>query len=290
MTTLDEVVATLDDYAVEQNQLLADANARAANAAAQVQALQDEIDATPKPRPATVFGATPAGSQNTAGLTAADGKYGHVGVARIFWRATPGPTPDPTRRIVGSCKQAASDQLQAAWQAAMWRWTLLHEIDVKLAKGTSPMSLADWKTGLGRLLGLPGGNPAASTIILSAWTFNPKAEPPRNPDDYWVEGVQHLGVDFDGWQPNSLPDLTVMLANVTAFAAKHGVSWGVAEFGCDVDRTFDPDGSKRAVWLGRWARSFEQAGAEYVCLWELTGEAGSLLTTPAELAVWRSLL
>ena len=127
-----------------------------------------------------------------------------------------------------------------------------------------------------------------TAVCLTGWAFDPKSG--VDPSTFLVPGVTHLGVDFDGISSTSgYHDYTVALANVVAFCAKHGLTWGVPEFGAN-RATNDLTGDVRAQWLLSWAAKFRDAGAEYVCLWEQTSQAGSCFTTPAEVATVRAML
>jgi hypothetical protein len=228
---------------------------------------------------AAFFGDTPRGYSDAAGVSTMDANYGPANVVRLFWSGTAGVSPAPDRRVVGSIKTINSGT--AAWASTMWRWTYQHEIDSKIKKGL--MTLPEWRAGMDSLVAL---NVPGLSVVLTADAF---VNPTKNPSDYLVPGVTHLGVDFDGIsQSTGYHDYSRELAAVQAFTQAHGLTWGVAEFGAN-RASNDPDGSVRAAWLQTWGGRFAAAGAEYVCLWENNSQTGSTFTTAAENAAVREL-
>ena len=208
-----------------------------------------------------------------------DSNYGPASVVRLFWSGPAGVSPAPDRRVVGSMKTINSGT--AAWASTMWRWAYQHEIDSKIKKGL--MTLPEWRAGMDSLVALdvPG-----LSVVLTADAF---VNPTKNPSDYLVPGVTHLGVDFDGIsQSTGYHDYSRELAAVKAFTQAHGLTWGVAEFGANRADN-DPDGTVRAAWLQTWGGRFAAAGAEYVCLWENNSQVGSTFTTAAENTAVREL-
>ncbi len=232
------------------------------------------------PAPASAFfGDTPRGASDAAGVSTMDSNYGPADVVRLFWSGAAGASPAPDRRVVGSIKTINSGT--AAWASTMWRWAYQHEIDSKIKKGL--MTLPQWRAGMDSLVALhvPG-----LSVVLTADAF---VNPSKNPSDYLVPGVTHLGVDFDGIsQSSGYHDYARELAAVKAFTQAHGLTWGVAEFGANRAAN-DPDGTARAAWLQTWGGRFAAAGAEYVCLWENNFQTGSTFTTAAENAAVREL-
>ncbi len=234
----------------------------------------------PPPGPLdTLFGDTPRASSSAAGVAAMDAMYGSAQVVRLFWSGAARPSPVHGRPVVGSIKRI--DAGTAAWASTMWRWTYQHEIDSKIKKGQT--TLAEWRRSMDSLVALkvPG-----LSVILTADAFVSKS---KNPSDFLVPGVTHLGVDFDGIsQSGGYHDYSRELAAVEAFTRAHHLTWGVAEFGAN-RASNDPSGTARAAWLKTWGERFAAAGAEYVCLWEADSQAGSDFTTPAENAAVRQL-
>jgi hypothetical protein len=237
---------------------------------------------SPGPAPApldTLFGDTPRSSSSAAAVAAMDARYGSAQVVRLFWSGAARPSPVHGRPVVGSIKRI--DAGTAAWASTMWRWTYEHEIDSKIKKGMT--TLAEWRRSMDSLVALkvPG-----LSVILTADAFVSRS---KNPSDFLVPGVTHLGVDFDGIsQSGGYHDYSRELAAVEAFTRAHHLTWGVAEFGAN-RASNDPSGTARAAWLKTWGERFAAAGAEYVCLWEADSQSGSDFTTPAETAAVRQL-
>lgn len=238
-------------------------------------------NAAGKPAPTSaLFGGTPRGASNAGGVAAMDSDYGPAKVVRLFWSGGARTSTVTDRRVVGSIKTVDSDT--AAWASKTWRWTYMHEIDSKIKKGQ--YTLAAWRSKMESLVALkvPG-----LSVILTANAFD---NPSKNPSDYLVPGVTHLGVDFDGIsQSAGYHDYSKELSAVVAFTKTHNLTWGVGEFGAN-RASNDPSGTARAAWLKNWAGKFAAAGAEYVLLWENNSQAGSDFTTSAETAAVRELL
>lgn len=225
----------------------------------------------------TLFGDTPTGR---GGVAAVDSAFGRGKVIRLFWSGAPRKSPVSDRKVVGSFSKMGSGT--AAWARTMWRWTYDHEPDSKLRKGR--LNLAAWRADMKSLvkLGIPG-----LSVILTADAFVSKR---KNPNDYMIPGITHIGVDFDGIsKSDGYHDYSRELAAVVAYTKAHGLSWGVGEFGAN-RASNDPSGAGRAAWLKTWAAKFKAAGAEYVTLWSRDSQARSGFTTPAEKAAVRSLL
>jgi hypothetical protein len=232
----------------------------------------------------TLFGNTPRIASTTTGIADVDSIYGTSKLIRLFWADGANlASPLPARKIVGSCKDGETDAQVAAWAAKMYRWTYQHEIDSKLKKGTYS-SLSDWRARMAALVAL---NIPGLSVILTADCFISSS---KNPADYIIPGVTHLGVDFDGLSfSDHYHDYGPELAAVQAYVKKYGLTWGVGEFGANRAAN-DPDGSARAAWLDSWSRKFKAAGAEYVCYWEFNSQAGSTFTKPAEIATVKTYL
>ncbi len=227
-----------------------------------------------------LFGGTPRGASNAAGVASMDSTYGPAKVIRLFWSGAAGTSPTANREVVGSLKTV--DSKTAPWARTMWRWAYQHEIDSKIKKGQT--TLAQWRAKMATLVKMkvPG-----LSVILTADAFVNKS---KRPADYLVAGVTHWGVDFDGIsQSGGYHDYAKELAAVKSFTAAHHLTWGVAEFGAN-RASNDPSGSARAAWLKTWGSRFAAAGAEYVCLWENNFQAGSNFTTKAENTAVRQLL
>jgi hypothetical protein len=276
------VTTALTDYAAQWQSLL-DASAaviaadeqKIADLEAQVAALTPPPP--PPPAPTTLFGGTPRGLSNWAGVASMDETYGPASVVRLFWPGTGGANPATDRKVVGSCKSLTN---VAAWAKTMWRWAYQHEIDSKVKKGL--VTLPAWKADMERLVAL---NIPGLSVILTADCF---VNPSKNPANYLISGVTHLGVDFDGISSSTgYHDYSKELAEVEAFVKANGLTWGVAEFGANRANN-DGDGSVRAAWLKTWGDKFAVAGAEYVCLWESYGQTGSTFTAPAEISTIRT--
>jgi hypothetical protein len=246
---------------------LAEANARIAE-------LEGDIPG------ATLFGNTPRTGSNPTGVASIDAVYGPSKVMRLFWSRGAGPIPvSDGRKVVGSIK--VIDSNTKAWADQVWRWAYQHEIDAKVKKGQ--FTLPQWHADMTSLVAL--GSTGLSVILTADCFVNPG----KHPADFLIPGVVHLGVDFDGISGSTYHDYSKELAAVVAFVKANGLTWGVGEFGAN-RAPADTDGSLRAKWLLDWARRFADAGAEYVCLWEQNGQAGSDFTTPAEIAAVRQLL
>jgi hypothetical protein len=227
----------------------------------------------------SLIGGTPRGSSNAAGVAAMDATYGYAKVVRLFWSGSGGSSPASNRAVVGSLKVV--DSSTAPWARTMWRWAYQHEVDSKIKKGL--ITLAQWKAKMASLVAL---NVPGLSVILTADAFVNSA---KNPSDYLVPGVTHLGVDFDGISSaTGYHNYAKELAAVQAFTTAHHLTWGVAEFGANRAGN-DPSGSVRATWLKTWTARFTAAGAEYVCLWENSSQAGSTFTTTSENAAVRQL-
>jgi hypothetical protein len=227
-----------------------------------------------------LFGGTPRGASNVAGVASMDSTYGPAKVIRLFWSGAAGTSPTSNREVVGSLKTV--DSRTAPWARTMWRWAYQHEIDSKIKKGQT--TLAQWRSKMATLVKMkvPG-----LSVILTADAFVNKS---KRPADYLVAGVTHWGVDFDGIsQSGGYHNYAKELAAVQSFTAAHHLTWGVAEFGAN-RASNDPSGTARAAWLKTWGGRFAAAGAEYVCLWENNFQAGSNFTTKAENTAVRQLL
>jgi hypothetical protein len=240
------------------------------------------LAAHPTPIP-TLFGNTPRSASNAAGVTAVDKGYGPAKVIRLFYdEKTDLPVPPAVtngRIRVGSCKRTTAATLSNALKYE--RLAYQHEIDAKIKKGQ--FTLAQWRSDMARFVAL---NHPGLSVILTADAFVNKS---KNPADYLIDGVTHLGVDFDGISSSTgYHNYAKELAAVEAFTHTHGLTWGVAEFGANRAAN-DPQGTARAAWLATWGAQFAAAGAEYVCLWEADWLTGSEFTTPAEVAAARSL-
>lgn len=228
----------------------------------------------------TLFGNTPRGSDTVAALAATDAVYGTAGaVVRWYFTGAPNAAALPTdRAVVVSYKTAPAMRLNTM------REFLDHEIDHQvIANG---VSLPDWGAKMKRL--------GLTDFCLTDDAFT---NPAKNPETYLAAAgpqIAHVGVDFDGLSPkkpgDSYHDYTAGLAAVVAFCKKHGLTWGVPEFGAD-QAPDDTDGTRRAAWLLAGAKMFRDAGAEYVCVWEdPIRQPGSTFRTPAEVATVRAML
>ena len=243
-------------------------------AEAQVAQLQSQV------RPGCLFGDTIRST--SGGVAEIDATYGPGKVLRHFSPKTLEAPLVTDRPEVGSWNVGTP----TAAQVAPYRYVAyIHEVDSAIRK--SATTLAAWQQQMATLVAELGGDKVC--VILTAWCFET-----ADPTVYLVPGVTHYAVDFDGQSPSkptdtAYHDWTKALAAVTGFAAVHGLTWGVPEFG--VNRgAFDPTGTARAAWLLTWALRFAAAGAQYVCLWEASSQAGSEFTSPAEIAAVRSLL
>lgn len=216
----------------------------------------------------------------SGGLAEVDKAYGGPGAtARVYFTGAPGQIP-PDRAVIASFKQAQTTAAGLASLALAERRFYFHEIDhQERITPKAPITRAQWKTDM-IAMGL-------TDVCLTADCFVNTA---KNPADYLVDGVTHIGVDFDGISGGtSYHDYSKALAAVIAFCDAHGLTWGVPEFGTD-RQTWDTDGSGRAAWLIYWAGKFRAAGAEYVCVWEYSAQPGSLFTAAAEITAVRALL
>jgi hypothetical protein len=239
----------------------------------------------PPPQP-TKFGNTPRGTSNAAGVAAVDAIYGPGAAIRLFHNTTL-PAPDVTDRFtVGSFKTMTG----YATHLPEWdRVFYMHEADKKISDGL--ISLSQWQSDMADIVSWAASNgcPDVPGICLTGWCFD--AASGLNPADYLIDGVTHLGVDFDGISGNSTTyhNYDTVLSNVVDFADDHGLTWGVPEFGTN-KAAVDTTDSYRAAWLRKYANHFKIYGAEYVCAWEQTGTTGSTFAADATLNTVATIL
>lgn len=227
----------------------------------------------------TLFGDTPRAACNAAGLAEIDSAYDAGTVVRWYFTGAPGAIPTD-RKVIVSFKTLMPATGLASLNGALRRFWM-HEIDHQiLVTPKPPILLPAWKIGM-QAMGL-------TDICLTADCF---VNPNKNPADYLVPGVTHVGVDFDGISGGTAyHDYSAALAAVVKFCTAHGLTWGVPEFGTD-RQGWDGDGSARAAWLISWAGKFRAAGAEYVCVWEQTAKQPlSTFTMAAERTAVRAIL
>lgn len=227
----------------------------------------------------TLIGGTPRGKSDAPGVAAVDAAYGAASVIRLYCTGTLIPPVPTGRKVVGSFKTLPGRPLEAN----EYDWLFYqHEIDAKVKKGT--ITLAQWQSDMAALKKTGITNLG---VCVTADAFVNPSKP--DPSTWLTPGVTHIGVDFDGISSaTGYHDYTKELAAVVAFCAKHGLTWGVPEFGANRAAN-DPDGSGRAAWLVHWIQQFQRAGAQYVCLWEQDSQVGSTFTTPVEIATVRTM-
>lgn len=276
--------------------LIAEAEAGSVAALSQVDTLTGQLTATEQQNQlltaelaaATATQPTLIGTAAWEGSTAKDiadmdAKFGaKPPVTRLYWPNAPGQSPvTDGRKVVGSYKTPVAAGPASAWSEEMWRRFFQHEIDSKIVKDT--YTLPAWQAEMTAQLEL---NIPGLGVCLTADCFTNKK---KNPDDYLIDGVTHLGVDFDGVSnATTYHSYLSTITTVAAYAKDHGLTWGVPEFGANRD-TSDTTGTVRAAWMALTIGAFVKAGAEYVCWWESSGQAGSTATTPAEIATLSAL-
>lgn len=221
-----------------------------------------------------LVGNTPRGDSTAASVAAVDAVYGPGHLIRLYNTGSLSAPSVDDRSVVGSFKSLTG--ISKGLLDQYYRVFYQHEIDSKIAKGQ--FTLAQWRADMATLQNLGSGS---LSICLTADAF---VNPGKHPSDYLIDGITAFAVDFDGISSlTGYHDYTTALGNVLGFAATHGLTIGVPEFGAN-RATSDPSGAARAAWLTKWLRAFQDGGFEYACFWEQTAQTGSPFDSPAEVA------
>jgi hypothetical protein len=235
-------------------------------------------------------------------LAAADRKYGHLGIVRVFYPGFPGSFASrpqlQTRPSVISFKVAPSTVLSGAydarfkaWFASAPRttdvfWTYWHEPE------NDSISPAQYRAAWAHLANLShtANNPRLhATLVLMGFTLRTGSH--RNWRD-WYAGNQYIDVlAFDiyntGIKNSGVYRPADNLYGLAAATAKSvGKPWGVAETASLLSPR-DPTGTGLAAWIHQDMDYLIQNGASFASYFDTTMPGGDFrLTKAPAIAAW----
>ncbi|MEO8108177.1 MAG: hypothetical protein ABI720_12765 [Actinomycetes bacterium] len=258
----------------------------------------------------TLFGASvyESGRTWTKALADSHETYGGMEVVRAFYPGLPSAWPGRAGQVNGpvvvSFKANPVDILSGKHDAYLsnwfatapkdreiW-WTYWHEPEDDVERGG--FTAQQWRDAYRRIAGMADAakNPNLyNTVILMCWTVNPRSG--RSFDDFFPGGDV---VEAIGWDCYSVANSSVayakpeeMYGRALATTSELGLAFGVAETGSLLAPT-DPDGVKRAEWLGSIGRWLGDRDASFVCYFDsVVGGEFRLQDVPSQQA-WRQVV
>ncbi len=247
------------------------------------------------------------GEKLPAALTRVEGRYGRLGVVRVFQQQTPSWSsmavygdrpvavsfrPAPAAVLTGSYDAAFRAFFAAAPTTRTTWWTYYHEADVSHDNGTLP-DLPQYRAAFTRIAQIARsvGNPQLKTaVVLTGFTGDPRSH--RAISDYWpgADLTDLVAWDiYNGWaiSRGSYGDATAMLSVDRAASAAVGKPWAVTEFGSLMLK--GDAGTGRAAWITTFTRWAAANGAQFVCYFDArdgdTGADYRLLDAPSAAAL-----
>ncbi len=234
--------------------------------------------------------------------------YGGMEVVRVFYPGLPSGWPgragDVGGAIVVSFKAPPAeilagkhDALLSNWfrtaptDREIW-WSYWHEPEDDVEDGN--FTAQQYRDAFRRIAGLANAanNPKLhNTVILMCWTVNPRSG--RTFSDYFP-GTDV--VEAIGWDCYSVSSATTayyrpedVYSRAIATTRDLGLEFGIAETG-SLKAGVDPDGSKRAEWLGSVGRYLDEQNASFVCYFDsIVGGEFRLLDGPSRQA-WHDVV
>jgi hypothetical protein len=246
---------------------------------------------TPTPTPTqtsggvdTKFGASVYQGSRTWGDALADSHqaYGGMEVVRVFYPGLPSGWPGRAGEVGGDIVvsfkapptevlSGKHDALFANWfnnaprDREIW-WAYFHEPEDDVEAGH--FTAQQWRDAYRRIAGFANAanNPRLhNTVILMCWTVNPRSG--RDVNNYFpgADVVETMGWDCYNSAADSGGFLKPedMYSKAVAASREFGVGYGIAETGSKLPAN-DPDGTRRAEWLGTIGQWLEQNDAEFV--------------------------
>jgi hypothetical protein len=229
-------------------------------------------------------------------------------VVRVFYPGLPSPWPGRAGEVGGSIVvsfkahpaeilSGKDDALLSNWfrtaptDREIW-WSYWHEPEDDIAGGSfTAQQYRDAYRHIAALADAAKNPRLHNTVILMCWTLNPASG--RTFSDYFPGKDV---VDTLGWDCYSVPSSYTpyakpydMYNRAITMSRNLGLDFGIAETGSLLAGA-DPDGTKRAAWLGSVGHYLETNNASFVCYFDsVVGGDFRLLDTPSKQA-WRDVV
>jgi hypothetical protein len=258
----------------------------------------------------TLFGASVYEGTRTwsAAVAESNATYGGMEVVRVFYPGLPSAWPGRAGQVGGpvvvsfkanpvDIVSGKDDEYLSKWFATAPRdrdiwWTYWHEPEDDVERGG--FTAQQWRDAYRHLAGLAEAaeNPRLhNTVILMCWTVNL-----RSGRSFEAFFPGRDVVDAMGWDCYSVASSTTPYAKpediygrALAKTRELGLQFGVAETG-SLLAPGDPDGTKRAAWLGSVGRWLQGQDATFVCYFDSVVGGEFRLLDEASQQAWRQVV